>query len=135
MNRINPIYILVLLFVILLVLFYKLDSAKAELKNNLESYAKTENVAIKLSSLKETYGDKQKIKKSLQKILKHSSLKSAGLNAKFKNSSLVIESKGIDKNNLNFLISKIVNSSFVVSSMKVRRISPSKAELFMEIRW
>jgi len=135
MNRINPIYILILLSVLLLMLIYKLDSTKEQLKDTQIAFASTEKLAIKLSSLKEVYANKQNIKKSLQKILKHSSLKSLSLQTKFKNSSLTIKANNIDKNSLNLLISKLVNNAFVISKMKVRKVSGNSAELSMEIKW
>ena len=135
MNRINPIYVLALLFVVFLILMYKLESAKIQLKDAQISYSNTENLAIKLSSLKKIYADKKNIKKSLQKILKHSSLKSSSLVTKFRTSSLIITAKIIDKKSLDLLISKLVNNSFIISKMKVRKVSASSAELSMEIKW
>ena len=135
MNRINPIYVLVLLFVVLLMLMYKLDTTKEQVKDTLVKYKSTETLAVKLSSLKEVYADKVNTKKSLQKILRHSSLKSISLQTKFKKSSLLITAKSIDKNSLNLLVSKLVNNSFIINKMKVRKISETSAELSMEIKW
>jgi len=135
MNRINPLYVLVLLFVVFLMLMYKLDVSKEELKATQSDYKSTEALAIKLSSLKEVYSDKTNIKKSLEKILKHSALKSSSLDTKFKNSSLIITAKSIDKNSLNLLVSKLVNNSFIINKMKVRKLSENSAELSMEIKW
>ena len=135
MNRINPVYILVLLFVVLLMLMYKLDTTKEQVKDTLVEYKSTEALAVKLSSLKEVYADKVNTKNSLQKILRHSSLKSISLQTKFKKSSLLITAKSIDKNSLNLLVSKLVNNSFIINKMKVRKISENSAELSMEIKW
>ena len=135
MNRINPVYVLMLLFVVLLMLMYKLDTTKEQVKDSLVEYKSTEALAVKLSSLKEVYADKVNIKKSLQKILRHSSLKSVSLQTKFKKSSLLLTAKSIDKNSLNLLVSKLVNNSFIINKMKVRKISENSAELSMEIKW
>jgi len=135
MNRINPIYILAFLLVVFLILIYKLDNAKNNLEETQASFKSTENLAIKLSSLKNTYANKQNIKKSLQKILKHSSLKSANIVTKFRSTSLLITAKNIDKNSLNQLISKLINKSFIINKLKIRKINSSSAELSMEIKW
>jgi hypothetical protein len=135
MNRINPLYILALLVVVVFVLTYKIDEAKSEFRDNLLSLKESEDVAVKLSSLKTTYSDKTKTKQSLEKILRLPSIKALELDANFKKTSLKIHAKSIDKKGLNLLVSKLVNGSFIIDSMKVRRASESSAELSMEIKW
>lgn len=135
MNRINPIYIAVLLLILLVFLVYKLDATKIELKENEEAYKITKNIALQLTSLKDVYADKQNIKKSLQKILKHPSLKSASLDIKFKKSSFVLGSQSMDISKLNLLVGKLLNATFIIESMNVKRVSDTKVELKMEIKW
>ncbi len=133
MNRINPIYALALLLIIILMLVYKLDSSKNELKDNILTYEATQKVAVKLSALKDTYANKTKTKKALKSILNNALLKS--LDTKFKKTSLSISAKSINAKTLNFLMSKIINGSFIISSMKISRISDTNVELKMEIKW
>ncbi|MBU1659433.1 hypothetical protein KKG72_10355 [bacterium] len=135
MNRVNPLYIGILLFVILIILLFKLSSAKDELFQAKESYTFTAKVAADLSGLKEVYGDKEQIKKSLAGILNLTSLKSASLEQKIKRSGLEISSSSMDIIALNLLMGKILNSSYNITALKIKKLSETKASLHMEITW
>ena len=135
MNRINPVYIVVLLTILLLLLVYKLDSLKHELEENKASFRTTQTLAAKLVSLKDVYADSTKIRQSLQRVLNDASIRSAAIETKFKTSALDIDAQGIDLKTLNLLLGKLLNAAYVVESMKIKRISDTKADLQMEIRW
>lgn len=135
MNRINPIYIVVLLMIVLSLVIYNLGASKSELAENKESFKTTQAIALKLASLKNVYADNIKIKQSLQRVLNDASLRSAGLETKFKRTSLNISAQNIDLKTLNLLLSKILNAAYVVESMKIKSVSDTKADLKMEIRW
>ncbi|QOY53912.1 hypothetical protein HUE87_08390 [Candidatus Sulfurimonas marisnigri] len=133
MNRINPIYILVLLVMILVLATLKLNSGKIEFNETQEIYKTTETIATELSALKDVYGEK--VKKSLKSILKLPALKSKSISETFKASSVNISSKSIDINSLNLLMSKILNSSYNIDSLQIKKLSDDKASFKMEIKW
>ena len=135
MNRINPIYIVILLTIVLLLVIYILGASKSELEENKESFKTTQAVALKLVSLKDVYADQTKIKQSLQRVLNDASIRSAAVDTKFKTTSLSINAQSIDLKTLNLLLSKILNAAYVIESMKIKRVSNTKADLQMEIRW
>jgi hypothetical protein len=135
MNRINPIYIVVLLTILLSLLIYKLGTSKSELEENKESFKTTQAIALNLVSLKDVYADNIKIKQSLQRILNDTSLRSAGLKTKFKTTALSISAQSVDLKTLNLLLNKILNGAYVIESMKIKSVSSTKADLQMEIRW
>jgi hypothetical protein len=135
MNRINPIYIVVLLTILLSLLIYKLGTSKGELEENRESFKTTQEIALKLVSLKDVYADNIKIKQSLQRILNDTSLRSAGLKTKFKTTALSISAQSVDLKTLNLLLNKILNGAYIVESMRIKSVSSTKADLQMEIRW
>jgi len=135
MNRINPIYIVVLLTILLSLMIYKLGASKSELEENKESFKTTQAIALKLVSLKDVYADNVKIKQSLQRILNDASLRSAGLKTKFKATALSISAQSVDLKTLNLLLNKILNGAYIVESMRIKSVSRTKADLQMEIRW
>jgi len=135
MNRINPIYIVISLMIVLVLFIYKLNVSKSELEENKETFKTTQAVAHKLVSLKDVYADNIKIKQSLQRVLNDASLRSAAVETKFKKTSLSINAQGIDLKTLNLLLGKLLNAAYVVESMKVKSVSDTKADLQMEIRW
>lgn len=135
MNRINPIHIVILLTIVLSVVIYQLNLSKSELEENKESFKTTQAVATKLVSLKDVYADQTKIKQSLQRVLNDASIRSAEVDTKFKTTSLSINAHSIDLKTLNLLLSKLLNAAYIIDSMKVKRLSDTKADLQMEIRW
>ena len=135
MNRINPIYIVVLLTFVLLIVIYRLDASKSELEENKASFKTTQAVALKLVSLKDVYADNAKITQSLQRVLNDASIRSAAIETKFKATSLSINAQSIDLKTLNLLLGKLFNAAYVVESMKLKSVSDTKADLQMEIRW
>ncbi len=135
MNRINPFYIGIMLGVIVIVLAIKLGYAKSELKDMENSYKETLKISTQLSGLKDVYSNKEKTKISLQRILELSSLSAAKIQKKSTNSGMIITSDSINKNEVNFLMGKILNASFDISSLKIKKLSKTHASLYMEIKW
>jgi len=135
MNRINPIYIVVLLTFVLFIVIYKLDSSKSELEENKASFKTTQAIALKLVSLKDVYADSTKITQSLQRVLNDASIRSAGVETKFKTRAVSINAQSIDLKTLNLLLGKLLNAAYVIESIKVKSVSDTKADLQMEIRW
>lgn len=135
MNRINPLYIWMLLFIITLFLAFKLTKKQDELSKVKEAYSETFKLSSQLSELKKSYADDKKIKSSLEKILKTAVLKDAKLNQKIKNSSVVISSQNIDINTLNYLMSKLLNSSYNITELKIKHLNNTKASLYVEVSW
>ena len=135
MNRINPLHVVALLVVILIFVVLKLNGAKEELQDTKSSYEETLTIATELNGLSEIYSDKKDVKKSLTRILKQSSLKSANIDKKFGKSSVVISSESMDKTALNSLMGKILNGSYDVTALKIKRLSDIHVSLKMEIKW
>ena len=130
MNRINPLYIAALLVGVLAFSMFKLSSAKEELGEAKRAYSKTEVIATKLSSLKEVYSNKANIKKSLKFILNQK-----GVNHKFKSSSLSLSSDSLDVNALNKLMGKLLNGSYNIQGLKIKKLDNENVSFKMEIKW
>ena len=135
MNQINPLHIGVLLVVVITFLFFTLSGMKTEMQEENELYEASEKLAVELSSLKSVYADKKKTKKAIERILSQSSLKSAALEVKRENSLIRISSNSIDTKALNSLMGKVLNGSYNVTELKIKKLSETKATLNMEIKW
>jgi hypothetical protein len=135
MNQLNPLHIGALFLAILAYLFFTLSGVKTELNEAKLSYRESEEVAITLSSLKETYADKQATKQSLQRVLAQPSLKAANLETKETKTSTKISSKSMDTAALNSLMGKILNGSYNLSELKIKKLSETTAWVAMEIKW
>lgn len=135
MNRMNPLYVGVLLLFVIIFLLFKLGGAKDELSEVKEEYAKTAKLATSLSGLKNIYANSKKSKKALRKILALSSLRSANIMQNDKKSNIILTASSMDKKSLNLLMGKLLNASYNITSMQIRKLSNDKVSMKMEIKW
>ena len=135
MNRINPLYVALLLIVVLLLSIFKLGSAKAELAVAKESFSETTKLANDLSGLKDVYGNQKKSKSAILKILRNPSLKQAKIIKNVKKSGIVISSKSMDVKALNYLLGKLFNGAYNIVALNVKKLSETKVSLHVEIKW
>ena len=135
MNRINPLYIGLLLVGVLLFLVVRLNSVKSDLSDVKEEYKTTKNMVGELRSLKNVYGNKEKVTKSLKRILNLSSLRSAEIKQSSRKSGISISSSNMDKKALDALMGKILNGSYNIEKFKIKKINDKKVSFEMEIKW
>ena len=135
MNNINPLHIGALLGVIILFLFFKLNGVQSEFLEAKKDYKESEKLAVEVSSLKSVYGDKKKIKRELERLLLNSTLKSVHFNIKRSKNSFKLGVKSISAVKLNYLMGKVLNASYNITFLKIKKLSEAKAELEMEIKW
>lgn len=135
MSQINPLHIAALLVALLAFLFFTLSGVKSDLVEEKALYLQSEKLAVQLSGLKDVYADKRNIQKSIERLLSQRSLKSAALESKKYKNSIKVSSKSMDAKALNSLMGKILNGSYNVSELKIKRLSETKASLEMEIKW
>lgn len=135
MNQINPLHIGAFLSVLLAFLFFTLSGVKQELVEEKVLYLESEKLAVELSALKDVYADKKKTQKSIDRLLAQSSLKSANLEVKKDKKSIIISSNSIESDALDSLMAKILNGSYNISQLKIKKLSETTASLEMEIKW
>ncbi len=134
MNNLNPLHIGALLAIVVVFLFVKLDGAKTELKEVQKSFKESEKVAVDVSSLKSVYADKKKIQKSLESIFNRAK-RTTELKIKHNKDSVFVSANSIETSALNALMGKILNGTFNITQLKIRKLSETKASLEMEIKW
>jgi len=135
MNQVNPLHVGGLLLMLLVYAVFHLSGLKSELVEVESAYKESEKLAVDLSSLKNVYANKIKTKSSIDRILAQTILSSAQLSVKKAKDSITITSISIDTKALNFFMSKILNGSYNISRIKVKRLSDTKASLDLEIKW
>ena len=135
MNRINPLYIALLLFIMLAGLIFKLHGEKKELQKASQSYKETSTLASELKELKANYGENEKKKVSLQKILNLSALKDASLKSTQKSESVTISSQSMSIDALNLFVGKVLNGSYNIEELKIQELNSTRVTLQLEIKW
>ena len=135
MNQINPLHIGALLLVLILFLFFKLSGIKEELVEAKQEYKVSKKLAVNVSSLKSVYENKTKTQEAIERILRQSSLKSVNFNLKKEKKSIKISSKSMDAQALNSFMGKILNGSYNISLLKIKKLNQTTSSLEMEIIW
>jgi len=135
MNRVNPLHIIILLIVLLAFVMLKLNAAKEELVDTKSSYNQTVVLADKIKGLKSSYFNKTKVQRTINKILRSSTLRASNISKKVTNSSILLTSKNMNIHSLNFLLGKILNGNYIVSELQIKQLSDKKASLQLEIKW
>ncbi|NOR57771.1 MAG: hypothetical protein GQ474_04535 [Sulfurimonas sp.] len=125
MNRINPLYLGLFLIVLLLFVSFKLSSAKGELSEAKEAYKESSKLSTELSGLKKVYSKKVNL----------SSLKSASVVQKRTKTGVILSSAVMSSKELNALMSRVLNGAYNITELKIKKLSPTKASLHLEIKW
>jgi hypothetical protein len=130
MKKLNPLYLLALLVVIVLFVAYKSNQAKEELKEANNQLKQTKDLALKLSGIKKAY-DYSKTKES--KLLR---LVSSKKNIKYQKNKdkFIIEGYGIDPIVVRNLISKILNDTYNITYLDIKK-EAKKIYFKVEIKW
>jgi len=135
MNRLNPLHIIVLLVVVILFLYMQLSEIKADLKEELLAYKKSEKIAKELSAYKKFYGDQKRVQRSLQRIFSQHSLRNLKIETDYSNDGVKIQIKSIDLYALNSFMSKIFNGPYAIKKLNIKRVDETHASLELELKW
>lgn len=135
MKHINPLHVGVLFVVVLIFLFVQLVQTRDALHEAQQEYEMTKKMATELVGLKKVYADGVKIQSSLQRVLRQPSLSSANLQKQSKKDGMVISSSKIDANALNSLMGKLLNGTYNIVALEIKKIDAKYAKLKVEIKW
>ncbi len=133
MKRMNPLYAVVLLLVVLVFVEYGLYSSKQKLQQNFQLLEQNKQLAVKLHTLREKYSSKH-ITQFLHTI-KSSHLGKEKLEIKRYGNGLKIVSKVLSIEELNFLFSKLLNDDLPISSFAITRFSEKEVQVELELKW
>lgn len=135
MNRINPLYTGILLLLVVIFIGVKLSNAKDELQKAKSRLNDVQTLVNEINGLKGAYANKNMKKKTLLQTLSQPVLNAAQIEKKLTRSSIKISSKSIDLRALNYLLGKVLNDTYNVTSLQIKRLSDTKSSLEMEIKW
>lgn len=135
MNRFNPLYVGVFLVLLLVFSVMKLVDAKKELHEEKNLYEKTLKIAIETNALKKAFANKKKEKREILHILSYPVLKNVDITKEVTNSGIHIRAKNMDIKALNFLMGKILNATFNITMLQIKKINENKAMLEVRIKW
>lgn len=133
MRQINPLYISLLFVVVLLLVFIKLHNAKEDQNRAKSDLVKTEMMAKRIVALKRNWDDGKARERALEKVLKASVLRNAGLIKKRKGKIITVTTKKVDAKAVEFLLNKLLNGTYAIRNIQLRRLNNEYASMRMEI--
>ena len=135
MNRLNPLYVGLFLLLLLVFFIMKLIDAKEELYEEKNLYEKTLQTALDTSALKKAFANKTKEKKEILRILSHPVLKSANIKKEITSTNIHISVKNMDIKALNYFMGKLLNATFNITMLQIKKTDENKATLEVKIKW
>lgn len=133
MKRVNPLYVALLLLAALLVTVIRLHQSNARYAQTLQNLQQTELMARKIAALKTGWGDGNDNAAAIERILKASLLRNAGLTYEKLHSVMKISAKEMDRKAMEYLLNKLLNGTYAVKSMSIKRLDGQKASFEAEV--
>ena len=133
MSRINPLYLVAFMLMMLFFVFFKLEESKSNQKQVREDFEKTNTLALDIVSLKKSWDLGSKNKAKLEKVLKASALRGVDIDKKYKRDSVTLSIKSLNHKHSEYLLNKLLNDSFEIKSMEIKRLNADGVSMKMEI--
>lgn len=135
MRQVNPLHVLLLLTVFILFLFYQLQETQATFHDAKEQLAKTKDVAYQLNALKKEYANKEYVVRTITRLLHQSILKSATITKEQKSDVIVLHAKKLSKRQLQRVLTKILNSTYKIKALHIKRVDEKSVDVDVEVGW
>ena len=117
MNKTNPLFILLVSFIIVLMSVFFLIQEKANIKNAEIEYNDFKIIALKYQDKQNSYHDANKIIKSLESIIKKSNVKNVNITQEKTKIVLIIQKS--NTRILDNLMNKILNHKFNIKKLEL----------------
>ncbi|MGM0519366.1 MAG: hypothetical protein ACQERD_06965 [Campylobacterota bacterium] len=129
MNKINPIYILLLFLVVLIISFVKLEESKQNLIKEQKNLTAFNKKAVEFSNLKESTSNKS-LEEFINKIRNNTQYKKANLSIVNKSKGYIIRLRAKNQYIHQKLLNDILNSNFKIKSLNI-----DKSKLQIELSY
>lgn len=133
MRQVNPLYIALMLIAVLAVVGFRLDSAKQTQLQAKAELEKTQVMAKRIEALKKSWDKGKMMRKELDRLLKSSPLRNAGIESKEQRGSVAITAKKIDAKAAEYLLNKLLNGTYVIKTLSLKRLDAETGALHVEI--
>jgi hypothetical protein len=129
----NPLYIALLLIAVFLVVVVKLYQANTAHGEAVVALYETQTMAKRTAALKGTWGESTKNATALKRLLGGSLLRDAGVEMEKRSDRMVISAKSIDRKALEYLMNKLLNGTYRIKNLKVKRLDERQASFYAEV--
>jgi hypothetical protein len=135
MNRVNPLYIFLLLLVLLIVLVYQHLSLQHKITQTEQEIYFLQNVAKQITTLKNYWGDKKIQRRRVFEIARTPFIRKFLQKEQNSREKYKIYLVGIDAINADRIADKIFNSFVKVNSFQIVKQTDNKVEMEVEFRF
>jgi len=133
MNKINPLYFVLLLLILLFFVVYKNYKIQDKISNSVQAITIFEQKADYISKLKKHWRDKKVIKRKVNSILKSPQLKGIKIDKEEKRNSIKISANELNAKKTRALFAKFFNAPLIIKSFDVKRYSDTNVSVSLEI--
>ena len=119
MNRINPLYLLLLCFTITFISFITLSSIKADLAENSKKFELFKQKAISFTDLKKSVGSKKESLSQINLIMK--SFKEQNISSDIIKSKAIIKLQTTQKKLVQNFLNKFLNKKLKITAMEITK--------------
>jgi len=134
MNRINPIYLIIILILLLTIVIYKCNSLDKYIYNKEKYVFHLEESAKELSTLRKYWGDKELQKKRINSLIQSTFIKKFIKTIEKNRDGVKIYFENINGKEGDFLLNKILNSFVKIDKLKILK-SDKKASVEIGFRY
>lgn len=135
MNKINPLYFLVILVFASFVMFVKINQSHQEFNLVQEELLKTSDIVSQIKSFKKAYSEKKRMQKKISRLLRDASLKDANIIQKSTRTSLKLSTNSMSKKALDMFMGKVINDTYPIYTMDIKKIDATHVSFKMEFKW
>lgn len=123
MNRLNPLYIVSLLFTIVFLSFYLLQNKKNDYLEKIQEISNLQIKAKEYKDLSESWKNESFINKTLDEILKSSSFKNENITKTATKESIKIKLESSNSTILDNFLNKILNKPLIIKKLELQKSS------------
>jgi len=125
MNKLNPLYILGLIITIFIVSFSLLSNEKEAYKNSIKSYENIKTKSKDFKEYKQTWFDKNKVKRKVDNIVKNSTFRKEKILKIEKSNIIRLKIESGNPRVLNKFLNRILNEKLILKKLDVQKRSIS----------
>ena len=133
MNKINPLYIIALLLIMVIFMISKTGNLQQQINAIKVSIATTQITGKYLADLKKEFSNKQQHAKIAQSIIEQQGLMNDGNTFKVNPTNITIELNNLNNAQTQKVVSKLINSSLYITRFAVEDVDLNKS-MRMEIK-
>ncbi len=133
MNQINPLYLMALLMTILIFAGYQLEQAKEKQQQLHEKLSVIHQMGERTAVLKAHWENRSETQKRLQQLLNTTELYQSGIEVDFKAAAVSLSAKSANTSAVEYLINKVLNGTYTVTKLELKRLDGAHASLKLEL--